>query len=116
MTDYLFDPSVQVTEHVHRKRIKVAEKTLHWHIGGEKTQPVPALQRAVNEYRLKAPLVFSKKGEKEYLYIGTDNQETLCTVVSEEKECPYGVNNPYRVGVVYTGELRYYIRSIDESK
>jgi hypothetical protein len=57
-----------------------------------------------------------KQGEKEYLYIGTDNQETLCTVVSEEKECPYEVNNPYRVGAVYTGELTYYIREIDESK
>ena len=57
-----------------------------------------------------------KQGEKEYLYIGTDNQETLCTVVSEEKECPYEEGNPYREGVVYTGELTYYIRAIDESK
>ena len=57
-----------------------------------------------------------KQGEKEYLYIGTDNQETLCTVVSEEKECPYEEGKPYREGVVYTGELTYYIRAIDESK
>jgi hypothetical protein len=63
-------------------------------------------------YSLKA----YKQGEKEYLYIGTDNQETLCTVVSEEKECPYEEGNPYREGVVYTGELTYYIRAIDESK
>jgi hypothetical protein len=57
-----------------------------------------------------------KKGEKEYLYIGTSNQETLCTIVSEEKECPYEGSNPYREGTVYTGELTYYIRAIDESK
>jgi len=55
-----------------------------------------------------------KSGEKEYLYIDTSNQETLCTIVSEEKECPYEKGSPYREGAVYTGELTYYIRTVNE--
>ena len=69
MTDYLFDPSVQVTQQIYRKRIKVAKKTLQWHIEGEKTQPTPMLQRAVDEFMLKSALTFAKKGD-EYVDVG----------------------------------------------
>ena len=57
-----------------------------------------------------------KKGDKEYIYIDTDCQETLCTIVTEKKERPYELNHPYRKDVVYTGELKYYSRTVDENK
>ena len=57
-----------------------------------------------------------KKGEKEYIYIDTCNQEAICTVVSEKKERPYKEGSPYRKKVVYVGELTYFIRTVDESE
>ncbi len=63
-------------------------------------------------YSLKA----YKNGEKEYIYIDTSNQETICTAISEVKECPYKGGDQYSEDVVYTGELTYYIRTVNENE
>jgi|TARA_B110000967_G_C18875257_1_gene557894 hypothetical protein len=63
-------------------------------------------------YSLEAYL----RGEEEHIYINDDNQETLCTIVSKEKGCPYGDTSPYRKDAIYTGELRYFVKSINESR
>jgi hypothetical protein len=68
-------------------------------------------------YSLEAYL----RGEEELVYINTEDQECLCTIVSKGSYskvpvCPYQDTSPYRKDVVYIGELRYFVKSINESR
>lgn len=45
-----------------------------------------------------------KNGEKEYIYINDYGQQTLCTIISHKKICPY--LNEYKNDAVFCGEIK----------